>query len=267
MKRQIFVLLLSLAAGTGCAKLGAPAGAVAPGAPGAAKASETNRFLAYEHSIDIKTDEDKIVPAFDAVQAACRAATEDACAILEARVSRGETASASLRFRAKSAGIRKLIAVLASQGEVASQSTTAEDLAGPIADNTKQLAMLTDYRGRLEALRGRPSNDLDALMKLTRELADVQSQIETLTGSQAHLMQRVETELLNVSINSYHTRTSWAPIADAGSDFRGVLAQGVAGVIIAIAFLLPWAVVAGLIVWAVLAIRRWRKRRRAGTGN
>jgi hypothetical protein len=265
MKRQFLVLLLSLAAGAGCAKLQAPAaGAVAPGAPGAEKASDANRFLAYEHSIEIKTDEDKIVPVFDAVQAACRAATEDSCAILEARVSSGEAASASLRFRAKSAGIKKLTAVLASQGEVASQATTAEDLAGPIADNAKQLAMLTDYRTRLEALRGRPSNDLDALMKLTRELADVQSQIETLTGSQAHLVQRVETELLNVSITSYHAHSSWSPIADAGSDFREVLAQGVAGVIIAIAFLLPWGVVVGLIVWAVFAIRRWRKRKRAG---
>lgn len=265
MPRHLLVLLLSFALVAGCAKTAQPPASAAAGAQGPAKPSEANRFLAYEHSIYLQADEDKIVPIFDAVQAACRDAVEESCAILEARVSSGDGASAALKIRATAGGIRKLIAVLSAQGDVASQSTTAEDLAGPIADTAKQIAMLTDYRTSLEALRNRPSNDLDALMRLTRELADVQSQIETLTGSQAGLMQRVQTELLNVSIGSHRSGSFWATIGDSASEFSEVLSEAIGAAIIAVAYLLPWAVLIGAIAWMTRAVLRWRKRRRAAT--
>jgi len=262
MSRHLLVFLLFVAMVAGCAdRSGAPA-SVAGVASGERKANAANRFLAYEHSIYLQADEDKVVTIFEAAQAACREAVEESCAILDARVSSGDSASASLRFRAKAAGIRKLVAILSVQGEVASQSTSAEDLAGPIADTAKQIAMLTDYRTSLEALRSRPSNDLDALMKLTRELADVQSQLETLSGSQAALTQRVQTELLNVSINSRHSSSFFGTIADSAASFSDVLSEGIGAAIIAFAYLLPWAVFIGGIAWIALAIRRWRKRQR-----
>jgi hypothetical protein len=262
MSRHLLVVILLMAAVAGCSNRSeAPASGAT--AQGEAKASEANRFLAYEHSIYLQAEDDKVLPIFEAAQAACREAAEESCAILEARVSSGDSASASLRFRAKAGGIRKLISILSAQGKVASQSTTAEDLAGPIADVAKQIAMLTDYRTSLEGLRGRPSNDLDALMKLTRELADVQSQIETLTGSQAGLTQRVQTELLNVSINSYHSGSFWGTIADSAASFGEVLSEGIGAAIIAVAYLLPWAVLGAGIALIVRAILRWRKRRRA----
>ncbi len=263
--RLLLVLILSLAMVAGCARTGEAPASAAVGEQGQAKASEGNRFLAYEHSIYLQADDDKVVSIFEAAQAACRDAVEESCAILEARVSSGEGASASLRFRARAEGIRKLVAILSAQGEVASQSTTAEDLAGPIADTAKQIAMLTDYRASLEALRNRPSNDLDALMKLTRELADVQSQIETLTGSQAGLTQRVATELLNVSINSYQGGSFFGTIGNSAREFSDVLSEAIGAAIIAVAYLLPWAVLIGGITWIARAILRWRKRRRANT--
>ena len=265
MSRLLILSISMLAILAGCARTDEAPASVAAGGQGKAKTSEANRFLAYEHSIYLQSDEDKVVSIFEAAQAACRDAVEESCAILEARVSSGEGASASLRFRAKAGGIKTLIAVFSAQGKIVNQSTTAEDLAGPIADSTKQIAMLSDYRKSLEALRSRPSNDLDALMKLTRELADVQSQIETLTGSQAGLTQRVETELLNVSINSYQGRSFWAPISSSLTSFGEVLSSAIGAAIIAIAYLLPWAVLIGGITWIAQLILRRRKRARAAT--
>jgi TolA-binding protein len=259
MSRHVVVLLAALLA-FGCSQknaLLAPSGASAssPEAPASA-----NRYLAYEHSIGVEAPEDKIAPMSEAVQAACRAATAESCAILEARITTGEYASAQLRFRATAKGVQKLIEVLSAQGEIASRSTTAEDLAGPIEDHAKKLAMLTDYRAKLEALRTRSNADVDSLIKLTRELAQVQGEIESLSGSQAQLVQRVETELLNVSISSHNSRSFWSPIAASASDFGENLAEAIATFITAIAYLLPWAllVVAGIWAW-----RRWRRRRKA----
>ena len=256
MTRQMFALLVSLFAAFGCSQKAAHM-ATAPGAAAKPEApASANRYLAYEHTIGIDAAEDKIAPLFEAAQAACRAAVTESCAILEARVTRGEYGSASLKFRATAKGIRNLIEVLSAQGEVASRSTSAEDLAGPIEDTAKKIAMLTDYRAKLEALRGRSNADVDALIKLTRELAQVQSELESLTGSQAALIQRVETEILNVSISSFHNRSFWSPIGDSAADFGEDLSEAIAVFVTGVAYLLPWALLVILAVWI------WRKLRK-----
>jgi hypothetical protein len=257
MLRSI-VLLIVLGLVAGCAR-NAPESLAVASAAGGADTSGVNRFLAYEHSVSVNTEADKLATLVEAVQAACRAATDEACAILQSGITSGDAAHATLKFRAKAGGIRKLIAVLSSQGEIASQSTTAEDLAGPIEDTAKKLAMLTAYRSQLEALRGRGNADMDSLIKLTRELADVQSQIETLSGSQAQLIQRVQTEILTVAISSFESQSFWQPIGEACSEFGDDLSEGVATVITVVAFLLPWAILALLGYWVVRVIRRRRR--------
>ena len=261
MNRCILVSLVALLAIAGCAKqaahMEAASGAARPEAPPSpASAASVNRYLAYEHTLTIDAPQEKILPLFDAAQATCREATAESCAILQAQITSGEYASAQLKFRATAKGVLKLIEVLSAQGEVASRSTSAEDLAGPIEDNAKKLAMLNDYRGKLEALRGRSNADVDALIKLTHELAQVQSDIESLSGAQAALVQRVETEILTVSITSFRSRSFWSPIGDATSDFSGDLADAIASFITGVAYLLPWAVLVILAIWI------WRKVRR-----
>jgi hypothetical protein len=256
MNRHVVALFLLLVL-FGCAQKGAPPGVHVAGAA-QKPADAANRYLAYEHSIGIDVGEDRVGPLFDTAQAACREATAESCAILEAQVTRGDSAYATLKLRAKPEGIRKLIAMLSSQGRVASQATTAEDLAGPIEDTAKKLAMQTDYRGKLEVLRARSNNDVDALIKINRELAQTQSEIELLAGQQAHLVQRVETEILNVAITSYRSRSFWRPIAESASGFAGNLSDGIATAITALAYIIPWSLVLLLIVWA--ARKLWARR-------
>ncbi len=259
MTRHVFVLLVALVPIFGCAQK-AERAAAGPGAASEAKSTAAaNRYLAYQHNLAIEAEDDKIAPLFDSVQATCRAAAAESCAVLEARINRGEYTSASLRFRASAKGVRSLIAVLSAQGEIASRSTTAEDLAGPIEDTAKKIAMLSEYRAKLEALQGRNNADVDALIKLTRELAQVQSEIENLTGSQAQLVQRVETEILNVEISSFRSRSFWNPIGESTSDFGVNLSEAIAMFITALAYLLPWILLAILGIWIW---RKWRKRKR-----
>ncbi len=255
MFRFALVLLLLV---TGCAQKAAD---FASAPESADKKTEANRYLAYEHEVSIETDDDQIVPLAETVQAACRAAVAESCAILKAEISRGEYSHATLKFRARAEGIQKLIAALAAQGKITNQSTTAEDLAGPIHDAEKQLSMLVSYRGQLEALRARAGNEVDALMKLSRELAQVQSDIETLSGTQAHLVQRVETEILTVSILSTHAHSAWSTVGDSVGDFGDDFAMGISTVITALAYLIPWGTLVLCIVWA---IRKWWRRRHRG---
>ncbi|MBI3730516.1 MAG: DUF4349 domain-containing protein [Burkholderiales bacterium] len=217
-----------------------------------------NKTLAYAHSLELEIDEQKIGSMHAAAQQFCLSLQAEQCVIMEARLDTGRYASAHLKFRASPAGIQKLQANLNKQGDVVHQSVTAEDLAGPIQDNQKKLAMLNDYRSRLEALRSRANADIDALIKTSKELASVQEQIESLSGQREQLVQRVETELLSVTLRPDNSHTFGQPIKQALSRFGGDLAQGLAVAITGIAYLLPWSVILFFFVW----ITRWLWRRK-----
>lgn len=259
---RLLIACLLLAAIAGCSRPGEPRAVMAPLEVKAKEGADSpaRRTLAYRHTLQLDAPEGKVAEVHGAALAACQAASAEQCTVLESRISTGRAASASLRLRAKPAGIRKLIAALNQQAEVTDQSTQAEDLAGPLADGEKKLAMLTTYRDELEALRKRAAaNDVDALIKVTRELAQVQSELEAAAGKQAYLVQRVETEILDIGIHADQHPSFWRPVSLALSDFGGSLSQGISTAITGVAYLLPWGVVLGLVVW--VARKLWRRRK------
>lgn len=252
--------LMALAACSQQAQLSGGAKMMEAAAPAAARAAKSSAMLAYEHSIEVDAQEKQVPQLFASAQQMCAANTEDACVVLEARISAGEGAHATLKFRAKAAGIAKLIEGLSKQAEVAKRSSVAEDLAAPIGDANKKLQMLKDYRAKLEALQGRATADVDSLIKLTRELAQVQSEIEALSGSYAKMMERIETEILTVHIRSERNKSFWRPIASAASEFGSNLSSGVASTFVAVAFLLPWAVLLFILGFGLRKL--WRRLRK-----
>lgn len=257
MPRLVLVTLLTalLPLLSGCAKK-----EESSAVPLAAQDAAASRHLAYEHSLSLDVADDRIVPVFNDAQAKCREMGEG-CEILESRLESGRSPSASLKFRVIPTGIPKLIAALGQQGEIAAQATQAEDLAAPIADTARKQAMLEAYRGKLEALQAKAGGDVDALIKLNRELAQVQSNLETIAGERAQLAKRVEREILTIAIASHQNRSFWRPIAAAISDFGSSLSQGISTAITALAWLLPWAAVFGL---AFLGVRwGWRRTKRS----
>ena len=222
------------------------------------------RRLAYEHSVSVDTAEDKLQDLFASIQKQCAELSEEVCEVLESRVSSGRNPHASLKLRLKPGGVPKVISLLEQGGTVVEQSTVAEDLAAPMADADRHLAQKSDYRAKLEALRKQAGNDIDALIKIQRELSQVQSEIEVLTGTGAILRRRVDTEVINISLYSSRNRTFMKPVADSVSDFGANLAQGLASMITAIPYLIPWALV--IVVFSGLARKIWSRRRRGSSG-
>lgn len=214
-------------------------------------------MLALEHSLSLELEEVQLATVFERGLAACRDAASESCNVLESRISSGQSHSGILKFRAQAAGIKKIINALSKDSKIAAQSTTAEDLAAPIADGAKRLAMLKDYRTQLESLRGRANNDVDSLIKFSHELAQVQSDLEAAEGVQARMKQRVETEILNVSLETGSRTGFWKPIATAVSEFGGNLSQGISSAISGVAYSLPWLVVMLFGVWGGRRLWRW----------
>ena len=226
--------------------------------PGTAQAHAST--LAITRAVDIELAPEAIAPAFASARSACEAEGADACVLLEASLTSGESPSAKIRLRAPAASMSRILARLRSGGGIFSESTTAEDLAAPIVDTDRRVAMQREYRESLLALRAKGGNDINALIRINEELAKVQSELEAATGERAHLQQRIDTETLTVSFRTPPAGGEGNhPIKGAVSQFGAHLADAAGGTITFVAYLIPWACMLLPLAW--LARWLWRRRR------
>ena len=215
------------------------------------------RGMAYEHEVEFQAPRDKTRSIFEAVKQACTALPERGCTVLEASLHSGQDAGATVTMRIRPDGVNQVLHALDGRGKLLSQTTRAEDLAEPVQDGARKLAMLTAYRAKLEALSTQRGLSPEALIKLHRELAEVESEIETHAGEQARLQQRIDTEKLTVAVREELRDEERDEIVYALKDFGRDLQHGVASLISFIAAALPFAVFGGVgyAFW-----RRWRRR-------
>jgi len=149
-------------------------------------------------------------------------------------------------------------------GRIANENTSVEDLTRAILDTDARLKAQTTLRTRLENLLETREAKLPDLLALERELARVQSEIESATANLKALRARVSMSIVNLSYTSERvavSRSSVSPIAEALKDFVGLVSNGLAGVIRFIAILLPWMIF--LILPGLFALRWfWRRRKK-----
>jgi len=259
MRQLMFLLALATLLAACSAKRELPA----DNAPKLAEARVDHKRaagVAYEHEVDLEVTSNHTRQVFDAVQQACAAQPEHGCTLLEASIRGGAMASANVRMRITPDGVNKVLRALDGRGKVVTQSTTGEDLAEPIQDGERKMAMLTAYRDKLQTLAGQRALDPDALIKLNRALAEVQSEIDNAATSQAQLRRRVDTELLTVGIREHATATEASGIKRAVDDFGDDFLHGVAMLITFVASTIPFAVagICGYLVWR--RVRAGRRR-------
>jgi hypothetical protein len=249
----------------GCNRPAAMKMAAAPVAPAAAKevrdAGNRRATLATTRHVDMEVAPGAVAPLFASTQAACEADVASACVVMAATLDTGDYAHASLTLRAAPAGIARLLARLHAGNGLVGESASSEDLAAPIVDTERQIAMAREYRDSLLALRARGGNDIKSLMSINEELARVQSQLESATGERAHLQQRLDTETLTVAIASTGGREAhpWRSISDALHGFGAHLAEAAGGAITFVAYAIPWVVVLLPLAWGLRWL--WRRRR------
>ena len=260
--KKVYVGLIGLMLLAGCGGKGESGGqSSAARLDGKEKGSE---FLAYEHNVGVDTREAQVRPLYEKVVAACKADTENGCLLLDSSLDSGRYVHARISMRAKPAGIKKLVALVAAEGDVTSQGTKVEDLGRPVLDSKKRLEMLRQYQAQLQDLEKRSGTNVDALIKVSKELATVQVELEQATAADALLMQRIDTDLLNVSISAQGKRSFWSPVKRSLGNFTENLAEGTANAITALAYILPW--LAGFAILFPLLRKGWRRLRASRKG-
>jgi hypothetical protein len=241
----------------------AQADVIAPKERAAPADKDRRATLATTRHVDMEVAPEAVAPLFTSTQSACESDAASACVVMASRLDTGDYARAELTLRAAPAGIARLLARLHSNGGLVGEGARSEDLAAPIVDTERQMAMAREYRDSLLALRAKGGNDIKALMSVNEELARVQSQLESATGERAHLQQRIDTETLTVAINSTGAREShpWRSISQSLQEFGAHLADAAGGAITFVAYAIPWAIVLLPLGWFVRWL--WRRRRAA----
>lgn len=216
-------------------------------------------WIAYEHEVALEVPSGQTRQVAGAVQQACAAVPEHGCTLLETSIRAGFDAGATVRMRVAPDGVNQVLRSLDGRGTVVRQSSKAEDLAEPIVDAERKMGMLTGYRDQLHTLARQRALEPEALIKLHRELAEVQSEIDRAATSQAQLRRRVDTELLTVALIENAKTGGDSKVKLAVADFGEDLLQGVAMLITFIASTIPFALAGSV---GYLAWRRVRARRR-----
>jgi hypothetical protein len=266
MKRIFCTLAISASLLVACSAK-PEAGAIADGNPRteADSTKQAGSQLAYVHTVSARTGNNDVETLYHKLEAQCQADSSNRCSMLSTRLHTGDSRSAHLRLRAKPAGIQAILKTLAQGAEITSQASEAEDLAQPIADSAKHIAMLRSYQAKLDQLGSQAGKDLDSLMHLANEQARVQSELESALGQSAKLEERISTEVLQLDISSSSDPGQASPLWRAGRHFTANLEDGTAVAITAVAYLLPWAFLAVVLIYAWRWLRQRRQARAAAT--
>ena len=276
MTRFLGLLLIVLSLSACGKKHDSEPGGASPAALSAAAPEERaktadgaeQKFLAYEHRVSLEVEPPQLEPLYRDLQDACAKEAAWHCTVMDAsiRVERDQRdGTAHLNLRATPEGVRALRARRADSGGIVSQGTHVDDLAQPVAEVGKRLEMLQNYRKSLLELQ-RKATKVEDLILIAEKRAETQSELEAATGQNAHLMDRVNREVLSIDMTTRQTgaRSLWAPIGNALREFIPSLVRASAGVIQAVAYLVPWAIMLA-IAWMLIARlrRKWRQRKTA----
>lgn len=219
-------------------------------------------MLAYEHDVEVRLDADRIEPTLDAVRSACESKRYGACQILSANRSGGRYPQGVLRMRAEPRAIEPLISSGGKGGEIVARSTSAEDLAVAVRDNTLLRDRLRKQHARLLEFQDRKDLKVDDVIALSDQLSRVEAQLEAADRDAASHRRRLETQLLTIQFSPHATQEGRSEVAEAFSDTGRVMAGSTAFVVRVVAALIPVLVVLVVGIWLLRRMWRWVRRRR-----
>lgn len=253
----------------------APQAAPAPNAPPAPNVpAVTTPMLAYTFTYELEASAAKAKALMQSQIKACNDAGPTICQVVGASQNSSESAQfqGQVEMRAQPAWLARFRDQIEPQtaqagGKVVSANVSSEDLTRAIVDTEAGLRARTLLRGRLEELLTHRNGELSELLEVERELARVQGEIDATQSELAVMRTRVATSKLVITYRSsgvLATPGTVSPLGQAVNSFIGIILGGVAAMIYIVAFLLPWSLLIGLLLWLFRGpIGRMRERGRA----
>ncbi|QDH70643.1 DUF4349 domain-containing protein [Marilutibacter alkalisoli] len=230
----------------------------------AAAQAPQGAMLAYEHDVRVALGADAIADRIQALQDACIEGTHGQCTVLDVSRQGGDYPNGRLIVRVVPEGVEPLIGMAGEGGEVGTRRTHAEDLAVVVRDNRQLVERLEGERSQLQAFQQRRDLSVADMIALSRQIAEVEAQLQAAAQQAAQHDLRINTQKLSIHLEPPRGQTGRSEIAEAVRDFGTTLSLGTAWTIRASAFLIPVALLA---LALAAGFRAWRRRRRARRGR
>jgi hypothetical protein len=221
---------------------------------------EVKKYIALRHHLNVELAAEQLQAGFDAALKHCEALS---CQILSANFNK-ETQynppSASLSVRLPPRNVEVFLGGLAKSGEIIQHTREAEDKTNQVVDAEARIQNLTELRDRLRQMLGDKSAKFKDIIDVERELANTQSQLDSIMSLRKAL--RLETDLVAVNIH-FSARQGiteqgfFSPVARAIKDAGRVMMESLASLITLVMSALPWVVIG--IPLIVLVIKLWKK--------
>lgn len=219
-----------------------------------------SKYLAYIHRVTIELPVERVEAQYNRILNWCAGDEKFRCTLLNSGLSTDNFVHGQIKLRIVPKGVPEALSLAEKGGATTHKSTSVEDLGDAIVDSQKRLEMLRDYRARLEKLSEAADTDVEAQVKIASEMARVQSDLEFADGRRAKLLQRVEMDIVDISLVSYSQKSFVRPIGGALKNFSARLSEGISDTITAVAYLLPWLILLALVLYSLRKI--WVRVRR-----
>lgn len=256
-KLKLLLLALVFAGVAACSNQSADKSVMAPALVG--ESSKPGAFLAYEHTVSISAPAETLTARMDATRAACVEARFGACTLLSFDQSGARYAGGRVVVRIVPAGVEPLVKLAGEGGEIGSRETKAEDRAEVIADIERKKDLLGRQQARLLEFQGRKDLPVADVLALTRELAQIETDLDALSKARANEQRRIETNLLTIGFRPDREEpvSRWSRVGRAFGNASDRLAEGVVDTVELVVYALPML----LVIFALALILRWLWRR------
>ena len=254
-------LLIVLCVATGC-KRQAESGraqAVDGFAASAPAPAQAKRYLAIRQSIEIETAESDLQKAWTSTLNYCSTIR---CEVVSSDIVNRATNTApsgSISVRVAPDDLRKFLDELGKTGTLVRQNTAAEDKTSAVIDVEAKIKNLTEFRDSLRSLLGRSNANLRDLIEVRKQLAEVQSELDSETTKRKVLADETEKIAVTISfrVTGGATISGFGKIGIALNEALSVLGESVAALITFFFAALPWVLALIFTVWVVMkAVRR-----------
>ncbi len=226
-------------------------------------------LLAYRYDAQIRAPAPAVSSVMEAHEQACVAAGPRRCVVFGSSItSRDDYAEGALSIRAAPDWLEEFRNGLAGDAEDAggrllSMSTSVEDLTRQIVDTEARERALITLRDRLQSLLENEPGEIDDLLKVERELARTQGELDAAKSRLTVMRQRVDMSELTIRYVSERNpvrRSAFSPFFEAIGMSVEVFMTSLGALLLFIVGAAPFAIALIPVVWL---IRRWWRSRRA----
>lgn len=236
------------------------------GAAGPNAGAATPKYLAERQFWVFELPEKTIEARWQAHVALCQAD----CEVLNAALNKSahSPVSASLQIRVGRASAAKLLGAM-SGPEVTERRVEREDKTMQVVDVEARLKNLAELRDRLRNLLSNRSGALKDILETERELARVQSELDSMSAQRQALANETEKILLFADYRpepSIGETGAMQPLVEAWRSAGRAFAESLSAALLFLVQALPWLLIVVPAVWASWkGMRRLLNWRRKGT--